>query len=122
MLTVVSSEPAELYEGVRNLRTRSAGVAVHRGCTPAEFTQLEFTMWGWSGPPLGLPSQNAGQRRGGREEALHRTADNFRTTSWSEWRAGSRARPSRQMLTASGLIEPDDDSDKRDVGGCLRIV
>jgi len=57
-----------------------------------------------------------------RDEARHRTADNFGTTSWSEGRAGSRARPSRQMLTASELIEPDDDSDKRDVGGCLRVV
>ncbi len=46
MLTVVISRPAELSEGVRNVRTRSAGVAVHGGCVLAVLTQLEFTMRG----------------------------------------------------------------------------
>ena len=61
MSTGVSSRPAELTQGVRNVRTKSAGVAVRGGCVPAVFTQLEFTMRGCSGPRLGPLSQNAGQ-------------------------------------------------------------
>ena len=52
MSTGVSSRPAELTEGDRNVRTRSAGVAVHGGCVPAVLTQLEFTMRGCSGQRL----------------------------------------------------------------------
>ena len=59
------------------------------------FIELLSAMW--------LQSQNAGQGEG-QVEARDRTADNFRTTSWSEGRAGSPAGPSGQIPTASGLI------------------
>ena len=41
-----------------------AGVAVHGGCVSAVLAQLEYTRRRWSGPPLGLLPQNAGQGEG----------------------------------------------------------
>ena len=94
---VVSSHAAHRSGSVSSIRKGRAGVAVCGMGVCRLPAQFGFVMRGWSGPPLGLQSQNAGQSEG---EALrlHRMPLTLRPTREVQQQIASRV--SCECLTA----------------------
>ncbi|MEJ7590362.1 MAG: hypothetical protein WKF77_02350, partial [Planctomycetaceae bacterium] len=61
---VVSDGAAQQKGCVVEGQMGAAGIAVGGGCLSAVLARLGCTRRGWSGPPLGLLPQNAGQSEG----------------------------------------------------------
>jgi hypothetical protein len=115
MSTGVSRRPAELREGVRNVRTISAGVAVHGGCVAAGTDSTRIHHAGMKRPAVGAAvrerrsenagqrtlvrerwSENAGQRRGTASEGSRPDAGRDGSQACTR----ERSRASAAMLTA----------------------
>ena len=101
MSTGVSRRPAELREGVRNVRTSSAGVAVHGGCVAAGTDSTRIHHAGMKRPAVGAAvrerwSENAGQRRGTASEGSRPDAGRDGSQACTR----ERSRASAAMLTA----------------------